>query len=95
MSFILIFLLTASIAANIFFVISLKKAFSQIDLLEDWLINFKNLMSQTYKKLKVIDNRDIFEKDDEVGVAFKDILNIIDLTNNIIENDDDNPKEKR
>lgn len=80
---------------NIFFVISIKKAFSQIDSLEIWLIDFKNLMNQTYNKLKIIDNRDIFEKDDEVGVAFKEILSIIDSTNNIIKDDDDDPKEKR
>jgi len=95
MSLVLLFLLTISIVVNIFFVISLKKAFSQIDSLEIWLIDFKNLMNQTYNKLKIIDNRDIFEKDDEVGVAFKEILSIIDSTNNIIKDDDDDPKEKR
>lgn len=95
MSLVLLFLLTISIVVNIFFVISIKKAFSQIDSLEIWLIDFKNLMNQTYNKLKIIDNRDIFEKDDEVGVAFKEILSIIDSTNNIIKDDDDDPKEKR
>lgn len=52
-------------------------------------------MNQTYKRLKNIDNRDIFEKDDEVGVAFTDILNTINLANDIIKDDDDNPKEKK
>lgn len=88
-------MLFVSLVANIFLVISLKKAFSQIDFLEDWLIKFKNLMNQTYKRLKNIDNRDIFEKDDEVGVAFTDILNTINLANDIIKDDDDNPKEKK
>jgi hypothetical protein len=73
---------------NIFLVISLKKTFNQIDLLENWLVDFKLLIKNTYNKLKSIDNRGIFEKDDDVGVLFTDLLNIIKLTNTRIQNDD-------
>lgn len=73
---------------NIFLVVSLKKAFTQIDLLESWLIDFKSLVKNTYNKLKSIDDRGIFVKDDDVGVLFTDLLNIIDIANKRIQTDD-------
>lgn len=74
-------------------IIALKRAFTQIDILEDWLINFKKLLNETYKKLKLIDDRGMFEKDDDVGIIFKNIVEIIHLTNNRIQtNDNDNPQ---
>jgi hypothetical protein len=81
-------LLLISAILNIFLVISLKKAFNQIDLLESWLIDFKSLIKNTYNKLKSIDDRGIFVKDDDVGVLFTDLLNIIEITNTRIQSDD-------
>jgi len=50
------------------------------------------LVNNVYKKLKDIDNRGIFEKDDDVGFMFSDIVNIIKITNERINDDDsDNP----
>jgi hypothetical protein len=88
MIYILLIALLLSTLLNIFLVISLKKTFNQIDLLENWLVDFKVLIKNTYNKLKSIDNRGIFEKDDDVGVLFTDLLNIIKLTNTRIQNDD-------
>lgn len=90
MLYIILMLLLISLIVNIFLLISLKRAFNQIDILEEWLIEFKLLMNNTYKKLKNIDERGMFEKDDDVGVVFKNILEIIELTNKRIQiNDDD------
>ena len=88
MTFILLLLLLISTILNIFLVISLKKAFNQIDLLENWLVDFKYLVKNTYNKLKSIDDRGIFVKDDDVGVLFTDLLNIVELTNKRIQTDD-------
>ncbi len=88
MIYILLLLLLISAILNIFLVISLKKAFNQIDLLESWLIDFKSLIKNTYNKLKSIDDRGIFVKDDDVGVLFTDLLNIIEITNTRIQSDD-------
>lgn len=85
-------LLLISLLINIFLFISLKKSFVQIDILEEWLIDFKQLVNNTYKKLKNIDERGMFEKDDEVGVIFKNILDIIELTNRRIQIDDEKPR---
>jgi len=90
MTIFLLFLLLLSIITNIFLVVSLKKSFNQIDILEDWLVDFRFLIKNTYNKLKSIDDKGIFEKDDEVGVLFTDLLEIIKLTNKRIQTDDDN-----
>ncbi len=66
-----------SVILNVFFVVSLKKSFNQIDKLEDWIINYKNLVEDAYNKLKEVDNRGIFEKDDDVGFVFLDLKQII------------------
>ena len=101
MLYLLLVLLLISSVLNVFLLVSLKKAFIQIDFLEEWLIEFKLLINNTYKKLKNIDERCIFEKDDDVGVIFKNILDIIELTNKRIQTDDDdkprnfNEKDKK
>ena len=88
MIYILLLLVLFSAILNIFLVISLKKAFNQIDLLESWLVDFKSLVKNTYNKLKSVDDRGIFVKDDDVGVLFTDLLTIIEITNTRIQSDD-------
>lgn len=74
-------------------IVALRRTFNQIDILEEWLIDFKQLINNTYKKLKNIDERGMFEKDDDVGVIFKNILEIIELTNKRVQvNDNDKPR---
>ena len=82
-----------SLIINIFLIVALSHAFNQIDTLEEWLIDFKKLINNTYKKLKNIDERGMFEKDDDVGVIFKNIVEIVELTNKRIQIDDnDKPR---
>lgn len=89
---ILLVLLLTSVICNVFLIISLKRSFFQIDVLESWIVDFKSLVDNTYKKLKNIDDRGIFEKDDDVGILFKDIQNIIEVTNKRVQfqSDDEN-----
>ena len=77
----LLILLLVSASANVFLLITLKKSFNQIDILEDWIINFKNSVESTFNKLKDVDNRGIFEKDDDVGFLFTDLKQIIESLN--------------
>ena len=92
MIYFLIFVLLISLVTNIFLFVSLRRAFYTIDVLELWLVDFKGLVNNVYKKLKDIDNRGIFEKDDDVGFMFSDIVNIIKITNERVNDDDsDNP----
>jgi len=91
MIYFLIFVLLISLMTNIFLIISLRRAFFTIDVLESWLVDFKGLVNNVYKKLKDVDNRGIFEKDDDVGFLFSDIVNIIKITNERINDESSNP----
>jgi hypothetical protein len=77
----LLILLFISVAVNVFLLITSKKLFNQIDILEDWIINFKKSVENTYNKLKAIDNRGIFEKDDDVGFLFSDLKQTMETLN--------------
>ena len=79
MIYFLIFVLLISLMTNIFLIISLRRAFFTIDVLESWLVDFKGLVNNVYKKLKDVDNRGIFEKDDDVGFVFSEIVKLIEL----------------
>jgi len=88
MIYVILIVLLASLIVNIFLLVALKKSFEQIDQLESWLLEFKLLVKNTYNKLKFVDDRGIFVKDDDVGFLFTDLLNIIELTNKRIQTDD-------
>jgi 23S rRNA G2445 N2-methylase RlmL len=45
---------------------------------ENWTIDIRNKFEDLYKNIKNVDQREIFEKDDEVGVAFDEIKQIIE-----------------
>lgn len=88
MLYILLTVLLISTILNILLLISLKKAFTQIDILESWLVEFKYLIKNTYNKLKLVDDKGIFVKDDDVGFVFTEILTIIELTNKRVQTND-------
>ena len=88
MIYVILTVLLTSLILNIFLLVALKKSFVQIDTLETWLLEFKLLVKNTYNKLKFVDERGIFVKDDDVGFLFTDLLNIIELTNKRIQTDD-------
>lgn len=87
--YILGIILAISISANIFLLISFKKSLNYIEFLESWMIDFKNLIKNTYNKLKSLDDRNIFEKDDDVGFLFSELIHIMEITNQKIQNDYD------
>ena len=45
---------------------------------ENWTFDIRNKFEDLYKKIKNVDQREIFEKDDDVGVAFDEIKQIIE-----------------
>ena len=81
---ILIIFLIISVISNIFLYSSLYKSFKINDILEGWILDFKNEIILLYKKVKYIDDRGIFESDDEVGILFQEIRQTISKTKNII-----------
>lgn len=89
-------------------IVFLFKALSKIDnleqqlrlseennfLLNNWVNDFRTLILNVYKKLKSVDDRGIFEKDDDVGFLFSELLAIINECNKRISDDDDSNEEK-
>jgi hypothetical protein len=79
----------------------LRKNEKQEDILASYL-NYLDKLSKTIEiskiKLKEIDEKGIFEKDDDVGVIFSSILKIQDILNEFIlkeENLKENAKEEK
>jgi hypothetical protein len=62
-----------------------------VDELESWIKGFKHDITTAYNNMKQIDSRGSFESDDEVGITFKALKEIIEeihtLTNSDANND--------
>ena len=71
-------LLLTSIGVNIFVVKALNINLKKLDIYEQWVLSFQDMLRQTYLHLKEVDDRNLFEKDDDVGFVFRDIVNIIE-----------------
>lgn len=76
--------LSISILINIVLLICVYKSLSVIDKLENWIIEFKYLIENLYIEMKQLDNKNMFEKDDEVGSLFRQITTIISNVKKVI-----------
>ena len=45
---------------------------------ENWTVDIRDKFTELYTNIKNVDQREIFEKDDDVGVAFDEIKQIIE-----------------
>ena len=52
------------------------------EVLEDWIVNFMEVIEKIQFDLKQIDYRGSFESDDETGVIFNEIKNIVKQLDN-------------
>lgn len=77
-----------SIILNIILVIGVLNLLRQNEQLEDRLINTINLtrarVENALENMRNLDNREMFEKDDEVGVTFDEIKKIVEELDNEI-----------
>ena len=48
----------------------------KIDVYEDWLNMFRSEIDQVYTRIKMVDDKNLFEKDDDVGFVFTEIVRI-------------------
>ena len=76
---ILAVILTVSICVNIYFFIKMNDLLDLIETMENWTIQYKNLVENTYRRLKELDEKQIFEKDDEVGFVFSEMVKLIEF----------------
>ena len=66
---------------------------TKVEIYETWILEYKNKIEETYQALKFVDEKQIFEKDDEVGFVFSDILEIVkDLRTKIYEEEETDQK---
>ena len=86
--------LILSIIINIACCIIIKSKLKIIDIYEGWVIIARNRCHDAYLKLKSIDDRQMFEKDDDVGVVFSDILKLTKELNEKIEDDEEEDAEE-
>lgn len=71
-------LLTASICANIFLGYALDINLDKIETYQNWFLDIKKEVSVTYSKLKDLDDKQMFEKDDDVGFVFSEMVKLIE-----------------
>lgn len=75
---ILSILLIASIGVSIYFAMMLNRSLDKNEQYEQWITDIETAITITYKKLKVIDDKQMFEKDDDVGFVFTNIIQLIE-----------------
>lgn len=71
-------LLTVSICVNIFLGYALDINLDKIETYQNWLLDIKKEVSVTYSKLKDLDDKQMFEKDDDVGFVFSEMVKLIE-----------------
>ena len=74
-----------SVVLNIVLLIGVRNLLKQNEQLEDKLINTvnqtRNSISDALIKMRELDNKEAFEKDDEVGVTFDALRNVVEDLN--------------
>ena len=76
--------LALSIAVIIARGIAIRNLLKQIDVYEDWVELFRSEASKIYDRLKMVDDKNLFEKDDDVGFVFSEILRVVKEFNDTI-----------
>jgi hypothetical protein len=72
--FIIVLLLGCLITAGVI----IRNLIIQNSLYEEWVINLSNRVEKTHDEMQMLDERDMFESDDEVGIIFREIKELID-----------------
>lgn len=72
-------LLFTSICINFYFGAMLNKSLDKNEQYEKWIVDIQEAINITYKRLKQIDDKQLFEKDDDVGFVFTNIVKLIEI----------------
>jgi hypothetical protein len=78
---IMIFFILTTVAG----VMGIINLLNKVDAYEDFILDRQEAYEALLQRIRDIDSKEIFEKDDEVGVTFDDIKNEIEEFKNIIE----------
>ena len=83
-----VIIISISVLINLILLIGVRNLLRQNEQLEDRMVTLigdvRNRVSSALENMRSLDNREMFEKDDEVGVTFDQIKKIVeDLDNEI------------
>jgi len=73
-----------SVVLNIVLLIGVRNLLKQNEQFEDRLFEIRTRIGNTLQKMRELDNREVFEKDDEVGVTFSELKKLTEELNNEI-----------
>lgn len=74
-------LLVASIVVNVLLWKAGERQLVINELYTKWITDWRALVFKTYAHMKLLDEKQMFEKDDEVGVVFQDMQQLIKSLN--------------
>ena len=81
-----VIIITISVILNLVLLIGVRNLLRQNEQLEDRLVTLiedvRTRVSKSLENMRSLDNREMFEKDDEVGVSFDEIKKIIEELDN-------------
>jgi len=91
-------LFVVSVIVNIVLSIGVRNLIKQNEELEDTLFDViegtRIKVENSLQQMRDIDNREVFEKDDEVGVTFEQLKNIIEDLNQELQYDETTKTER-
>lgn len=79
---ILVLLLAASITTNVLLFKAGETQRQIKEIYESWIEEWRADVLKTYAHMKLLDDKQMFEKDDDVGVVFRDMSILIESLNN-------------
>ena len=81
-----VIIITISVILNLVLLIGVRNLLRQNEQLEDRLVTLmedvRTRVSSALENMRSLDNREVFEKDDEVGVTFNEIKKIVEELDN-------------
>lgn len=88
-------LLLLAIVVIIAMAVIIKVQVNKVDVYERWIWEFRNDLIEAVNNMRSIDDKNMFEKDDDVGSVFQQMLKIIENVNQrtSIERDYEEKKE--
>jgi hypothetical protein len=81
-----VIIISISVLINLILLVGVRNLLKQNEQLEDRLVNLigdvRNRVSSALENMRSLDRREMFEKDDEVGITFDEIKKIIEELDN-------------
>ena len=92
LSILLAVLLIVSIVVNVLLFKALRNQLKRVNLYEvwineydQWVVDVRKIVGDVYLRMKAVDDKGLFFKDDDVGFVFTELLNLLKKLNDKIE----------